>query len=114
MNLSRSALVVGLAEQSPIEPALESPQPSELAPEAQHFYVIDSPTAWTVGWSSDIEELRAKLRTKQGIDKVHRQFYHISATELCRVILPLFDRDVETHIPFPRRPRAPLLRCCRP
>ena len=63
-----------------------------------HFFVAENPTAWTVGWASNKDELKATLRTKQGLHKVHTQFYHLSAKEMCRFILPLFDKSEHPEI----------------
>ena len=57
------------------------------------YFIADCPTAWSVGWSGDPEELKATLRTTKGLQKVHRQFYHLSAKEMNRFILPLFEKS---------------------
>ena len=57
------------------------------------YFIADCPTAWSVGWSGDPEELKATLRTTKGLQKVHRQFYHLSAQEMNRFILPLFEKS---------------------
>ena len=57
------------------------------------YYLSDRPTAWSVGWAEDKEAVKAELRTRKGVFKVHRQWYHISAKEMIRFILPLFDKE---------------------
>ena len=59
---------------------------------------METPTAWTVGWASNKDELKATLRTKQGLHKVHTQFYHLSAKEMMRFVLPLFDNSEHAEI----------------
>ena len=61
--------------------------------ELQTYYLHDSPAAYSVGSIETRDELKAHLRTSQGVHKVHRQFYHISAKEMVRFILPLFDKS---------------------
>ena len=53
-------------------------------------FIADSNTVWTVGWSESIEETKAALRTEIGLNRVHKQFYHLAVSEMCRFILPLF------------------------
>ena len=59
---------------------------------------METPTAWTVGWASNKDELKATLRTKQGLHKVHTQFYHLSAKEMIWFVLPLFDKSEHAEI----------------
>ena len=53
-------------------------------------FIIDHPTAWAIGWNQSPEAMKATLRTKAGLMKVHKQFYHVSLQELLRIVLPLF------------------------
>jgi len=74
----------------------EFSEPQRLPSVSEHdgrilIYIADSNTAWTVGWSTDPEEIKAALRTFKGVDKVHRQFYHLSVKEMARFILTIFD-----------------------
>ena len=62
------------------------------------YFIADGPTAWSVGWSADQEGLRATLRTIKGLQKLHKQFYHLSAKEMIRFVLPLFDRSEHAEI----------------
>ena len=62
------------------------------------YFLHDSPTAYSVGWSQSKDEIKAQLRTPQGILKVHKQFYHISAKEMIRFVLPLFENSEHQHI----------------
>ena len=39
---------------------------------------------------SELDKLRVELRTKAGLMKLHRQYWHISGPELARRVLPLF------------------------
>ena len=43
-------------------------------------------------------KLRATLRTINGLQKLHEQFYHLSKKEMIRFVLPLFERSEHAEI----------------
>ena len=45
-------------------------------------FVSDQNYAWSIEVGKSPDEIRATLRTFKGLNRVHRQFYHLSAKEM--------------------------------
>ena len=58
-------------------------------------FIADQNYAWSIDVGKSPDEIRATLRTAKGLNRVHRQFYHLSAAEMTRFILNIF--PVEEH-----------------
>ena len=57
------------------------------------IFVADQNYAWSIDVGKSPDEIRATLRTFKGLNRVHRQFYHLSVKEMERFILTIFPAE---------------------